>query len=66
MDELIRVSRAILEDFDLYGQPISLRLLAELRRAVEAAQQSMEPTLPSGGGSVRENIARINESKKVR
>lgn len=44
MDELVKAARAILEDFDLYGQPISLRLLADLRRAVEAAQQSVQPT----------------------
>jgi hypothetical protein len=42
MDELIRVSRAILEDFDLYGQPISLRFLAKLRKAVEAAEHSVQ------------------------
>lgn len=44
MDELIRVSREILENFDLYGQPIPPRLLAELRQAVEAAQHSVHPT----------------------
>lgn len=46
MDELIKAARAVLEDFDLYGQPISLRLLAELRKATEnAAQQSVQPTV---------------------
>lgn len=31
-----------------------------------SAQHSVEPTLPSGGGSVRKVIARNAESKKVR
>ena len=44
MNELIKAARAVLEDFDLYGQPISLRLLAELRQAIEAAEHSVQLT----------------------
>lgn len=40
MEDLIKAAQAVLEDFDLYGQPISLALLGELRRCVDAAQQS--------------------------
>jgi len=55
-----------------YGFPSSetdreyLLAFAWFEKGWKAAQQSVEPTLPSDGGSVRENIARINESKKVR
>lgn len=56
------MSRAILEDFDLYGQPISLRLLADLRRAVESAQQSVHPT--AFGESGDEHLAEYNRIRE--
>lgn len=41
MDELLSVAKELLEDFDLYGAPVQLQMIAKLRRAVEAAQQSV-------------------------
>lgn len=42
MDELLSVAKELLEDFDLYGTPVRLDVIAKLRRAVEAAQQSVQ------------------------
>lgn len=35
MEDLLSVAKELLEDFDLYGGPIQLRVIAKLRRAVE-------------------------------
>lgn len=51
MNELLEAAKEVLEDFDLYGQPISLKLLGKLRRAIEAAQQSVQRTCANCGAS---------------
>ena len=38
-NELLEAAKELLNDFDLYGNPIQLRVIAKLRRATEAAQQ---------------------------
>lgn len=41
-NELLDAAKELLNDFELYGNPIQLRVIARLRRAVEAAQQSVQ------------------------
>jgi len=47
MNDLLNVAKELLEDFDLYGSPVQLQVIAKLRRAVEAAQQGVQSDLPN-------------------